>query len=393
MLQHTREAVTFAVAHGLAVMYVTEDTVRAHPATLRRLFLTAIECGAKRLCLCDTVGHATPSGVRNLLGFTHEVVQESGARVGIDWHGHSDRGFAVINTIAAIRAGATPRARLRDRHRRARGQHAHGPAAGEPAAARLDRQRPHRAAPSTARRPRAYTGVPIPVNYPMVGSDAFRTGTGVHAAAVIKAFRKGEDWLADRVYSGVPASLIGRRQEIEVGPMSGESNVVYWLEIAQDRADARARAGGVPARQERGPRADRRGDPRRARRARRDPGARDARSARDASASPARCLRARRGGARAWSWPPPRARAAPATAPARRARAPLDGRDPADRRYARARRPTRRARHRSPRRRARSRTRAPTPRAAGAAARAARRARRPTPTSSSRIALDEARTG
>jgi 2-isopropylmalate synthase len=76
----------------------------------------------------------------------------------------------------------------------------------------------------------AATGVAIPPNYPAVGRDAFRTGTGVHAAAVIKAQRKGQAWLADRIYSGVPAALVGRRQEIEVGPMSGESNVIYWLE-------------------------------------------------------------------------------------------------------------------------------------------------------------------
>src|SRR5256886_14219645 len=63
-----------------------------------------------------------------------------------------------------------------------------------------------------------------------MGSDAFRTGTGVHAAAVIKALRKGDRALADRVYSGVPASVLGREQRIEVGPMSGESNVVFWLE-------------------------------------------------------------------------------------------------------------------------------------------------------------------
>jgi 2-isopropylmalate synthase len=232
MLQHTREAVTFAVSHGLDVMYVTEDTIRAHPATLRRLFLTAIECGAKRLCLCDTVGHATPSGVRNLLGFTNEVVEESGLRVGIDWHGHSDRGFSVINTIAAIRAGAT---------------RVHGCAIGigeRVGNTPMDQLMVNlrllgwidndlHALTEYCESASASTGVPIPVNYPMVGSDAFRTGTGVHAAAVIKAFRKGEDWLADRVYSGVPASIIGRRQEIEVGPMSGESNVIYWLETRQ----------------------------------------------------------------------------------------------------------------------------------------------------------------
>ncbi|MFN8586349.1 MAG: LeuA family protein [Candidatus Eisenbacteria bacterium] len=229
MLQHTRDAITFAVREGLQVMYVTEDTIRAHPATLRKLFLAAIECGAKRLCLCDTVGHATPSGVRNLLGFATEVVRESGADVELDWHGHSDRGLAVINTIAAIRAGAT---------------RVHGCAIGigervgnTPMDQLLVNLRllgwitnDLTALTDYCELTSRATGVPIPVNYPMVGADAFRTGTGVHAAAVIKAYKKGEAWLADRVYSGVPAGMIGRHQEIEVGPMSGESNVIFWLQ-------------------------------------------------------------------------------------------------------------------------------------------------------------------
>jgi 2-isopropylmalate synthase len=88
-------------------MYVTEDTVRARPEALRQLFLTAIEAGASRLCLCDTVGHATPTGAANLVRFALEVVKESGTAVELDWHGHSDRGLAVINTLAAIRAGVT----------------------------------------------------------------------------------------------------------------------------------------------------------------------------------------------------------------------------------------------------------------------------------------------
>ena len=229
MVAHTREAVTFAVRHGLPVMYVTEDTVRAHPAMLRRLFLTAIECGARRLCLCDTVGHATPAGAANLVRFAAEVVRESGADVGLDWHGHSDRGLAVANTLAAIRAGAS---------------RVHGCAIGigeRVGNTPLDQLLVNlrllgwidndltALADYCARTSRA-TGVPIPAGYPVVGADAFRTGTGVHAAAVIKAFRKGERWLADRVYSGVPAEMVGRHQAIEVGPMSGESNVIWWLE-------------------------------------------------------------------------------------------------------------------------------------------------------------------
>jgi 2-isopropylmalate synthase len=229
MLRHTREAVSFAVAEGLPVMYVTEDTVRARPETLRALFLAAIESGARRLCLCDTVGHVMPSGVRNLVQFAREVIGESGVPdVGLDWHGHNDRGLAVINTIAAIRAGAS---------------RVHGCAIGigeRVGNTPLDQvlvnlrlfgwiDNDLTALPEYCALTSRTTGVEIPPNYPVVGRDAFRTGTGVHAAAVIKAYRKGEDWLADRVYSGVPAGLVGRRQEIEVGPMSGESNVVYWL--------------------------------------------------------------------------------------------------------------------------------------------------------------------
>jgi 2-isopropylmalate synthase len=229
MLQHTEDAVGYAVSHGLPVMYVTEDTVRARPETLRRLFLAAIHAGAKRLCLCDTVGHATPTGAANLVRFALEVVRESGEAVELDWHGHSDRGLAVINTIAAIQAGAT---------------RVHGCAIGigeRVGNTPIDQLMVNlkllgwidndlSALPEYCELVSRSTGVPIPPNYPVIGRDAFRTGTGVHAAAVIKAYRKGTDWLADRVYSGVPASLVGRTQQIEVGPMSGESNVIFWLE-------------------------------------------------------------------------------------------------------------------------------------------------------------------
>jgi 2-isopropylmalate synthase len=233
------------------------------PGDARRLFLAAIECGAKRLCLCDTVGHATPTGAANLVRFAKQVVLESGADIGLDWHGHCDRGLAVANTIAAIRAGAT---------------RVHGCAIGigeRVGNTPMDQllvnlkllgwiDNDLTALPDYCERTSAGTGVPIPVNYPVVGADAFRTGTGVHAAAVIKAFKKGDDWLADRVYSGVPADMVGRHQEIEVGPMSGESNVVYWLESRKHRGDTGTGTGGVPAREIGGPRPRGGRDPRRA---------------------------------------------------------------------------------------------------------------------------------
>ena len=225
----SEEAIRFAVQEGLSVMYVTEDTTRADPDTLRRLYSTAIRAGASRVCAADTVGHATPDGAAAVVRFIAGVVEECGGGVGIDWHGHRDRDFAVINSIAALEAGAT---RL------------HGAAIGIGERVGntpmdtllvnlvlmgyLDRDLSALVAYCDA--VSKATGVPIPPNYPIVGKDAFGTATGVHAAAMIKAVRKHDHDLVDAVYSGVPAGMVGREQEVDIGPMSGRSNVMFWLE-------------------------------------------------------------------------------------------------------------------------------------------------------------------
>ena len=229
LLRLTEEAIGFAVREGLPVMYVTEDTTRASPGTLRQLYSTAIRAGASRVCVADTVGHAIPSGAAAVVRFIAEVVEECGGGIGIDWHGHRDRDFAVANSLAAIEAGAT---------------RIHGAAIGigervgnTPMDTLLVNlvlmgyiERDLSALVEYCETVSAVTGVPIPANYPVVGRDAFRTATGVHASAVIKAFRKGDLDLVDAVYSGIPARMVGRRQEIEIGPMSGKSNVIFWLE-------------------------------------------------------------------------------------------------------------------------------------------------------------------
>src|SRR4051795_12440206 len=228
IIEQSAKAVRFAVGEGLPVMYVTEDTTRAKPEDVEKLYTAAIEAGAKRVCVCDTVGHATPWGVRNLIRFVREVVDRVNPEVKIDWHGHSDRGLGVINSIAAIEAGA-------DR--------IHGSAAGigeRVGNTPIDLLMVNlklmnwidndlTKLPEYVRFVSEAVHIPLPDQYPVFGRDAFRTGTGVHAAAIIKAKKKGSEWLADRVYSGVPAGMFGRHQEIEVGYMSGLSNVLHWL--------------------------------------------------------------------------------------------------------------------------------------------------------------------
>ncbi|MHB8539323.1 MAG: LeuA family protein [Candidatus Acidiferrales bacterium] len=226
----TEDAVKFAVAEGLQVMYVTEDTTRTDAETVKRLYTTAIRCGARAIVLCDTVGHAEPRGAYNLVRFAiEEVVKPSGEIIRVDWHGHNDRGLSIANSLAAIAAGANQ-------------VHAAANSLGERVGNTpmelmlvnlrlmglierdLSKLKEYSDAVSRA------THTTVPPNYPVVGRDAFRTATGVHAAAIIKAYRKNDVMLANSVYSGVPSHLFGLEQVIEVGPMSGRSNVTYWLE-------------------------------------------------------------------------------------------------------------------------------------------------------------------
>jgi 2-isopropylmalate synthase len=245
LLETTDKAVKFAISLGLEVMYVTEDTSRCDPDMIKRLYSAAINCGARAIVVCDTAGHATPMGAFALTKFVlDEVVKPSGEKIRLDWHGHCDRGFAIANSMAALAAGADCV------HACALGT---GERVGNTQMDQMlvnlklmgvspwDQQDLTKLSDYCEAVSRA-TGVPIPPNYPVVGEDAFRTATGVHAAAVIKAYKKNDIELANAVYSGVPSHLFGLEQVIDIGPMSGKSNVLFWLErhgipVADDIVD------------------------------------------------------------------------------------------------------------------------------------------------------------
>jgi len=243
---YTAAAMEFIVRNDLPASFVTEDTTRSHPSTLDRLFRTAIDAGASRLVLCDTCGHATPDGVSNLLAFTKGLLRGMGVEdsVGLDWHGHNDRGHALPLALFALEHGV-------DR------VHGCGLGLGERVGntsmdllllnlyllGQLDpKEHDLSCLVEYVNKVSEYTEVPIHPAYPLSGRDAFRTATGVHAAAVIKAEARGELDLADRVYSSVPARVFGRQQEIEIGHYSGKSNVLHWLkthgfETSEDLVD------------------------------------------------------------------------------------------------------------------------------------------------------------
>jgi isopropylmalate/homocitrate/citramalate synthase len=233
LLETTEKAVKYTVSLGLDSMYVTEDTSRCDPAMVKRLYATAINCGARAIVICDTAGHATPMGAFALVRFVlEEVVKPSGEKIRVDWHGHCDRGLAIANSMAALIAGAecVHACALGIGERVGNTQMdqmlVNLKLMGVPPWAEQDltKLKEYCQAVSQA------TGVPIPANYPVVGEDAFRTATGVHAAAVIKAYKKKDIELANAVYSGVPSQMFGLEQIIDIGPMSGKSNILFWLE-------------------------------------------------------------------------------------------------------------------------------------------------------------------
>lgn len=233
------DAMDLAVRNGLPVALVTEDTVRSDPATLRELFGTAIDHGATRLVLTDTVGHATPDGLRNLVRFTRGLIAEMGAEVALDWHGHNDRGLSLTLCLSALEYGVN---------------RVHGTCLGVGERVGnapidlillnlrllglIDRDlRPLRDYVHSVAR---LYGIPIPSSYPAFGADAFRTATGVHAAAIAKAMQAGRPDLAERVYSSMPAHELGCEQVIEIGYYSGRANVQAWL-AARGLATSEAR--------------------------------------------------------------------------------------------------------------------------------------------------------
>jgi len=229
LLRSIRTSVSEVVRAGLPCMFVTEDTTRTPPETLRTLVLAAVEAGARGVCIADTVGFATPRGASRVAAFLREVLDGTGEKIRLDYHGHRDRGLGLSTALAAWESGAdrlhgaflglgervgnTPLDLLLVNLKMLGAFEGDLTGLGE-------------AVEKVAR----WLGVEIPFSYPVFGRDAYRTGTGVHASAMIKGRKRGSEDLSELVYAAAPARWFGLKTHIEVGPMSGESNVVHWLE-------------------------------------------------------------------------------------------------------------------------------------------------------------------
>lgn len=217
-------------ALGLPLCFVAEDASRTEPERLLRYVSVALDRGASRICLCDTTGALMPGGAARLVELTREhLLRHHAGSVGLDWHGHDDRGLGLATALAAYEAGVDVV------HATALGE---GERAGNTALELLvanwvlGKLLPSECLAAVGRYTTAMAdalGINISPKHPVVGRDAFRTATGVHARAIQKAALCGESELADLVYTSIPASVLGRSQEICVGACSGHANARHWL--------------------------------------------------------------------------------------------------------------------------------------------------------------------
>ncbi|MEJ8660439.1 MULTISPECIES: LeuA family protein [Streptomyces] len=228
--RHIRESVVECRRGGAEFVLVLEDAVRCTPEVLGQVYDVAIDTGVRRVTLCDTVGAALPSGVESLIQWSHQYFQDRGHQVAFEWHGHNDRGLALANSLTALAHGC---------------ERVHGTilGIGERAGnASLDQLMVNSHLDEHGRYDlkalREYSdyaasvlGVEVPQNYPALGRDVFKTSAGVHASAILKAHEKGNLLVKDTVYSSVPASCLGREQEVLIDEASGANNVKYWLTL------------------------------------------------------------------------------------------------------------------------------------------------------------------
>lgn len=212
-----------------AATLVIQDISRRSPSEISGLLSELRDVPVMSVCLSDDGGRATPAGTARLVSFVSQALERLELPLEIEWSGRNDRGLALANAMSAWRAGA-------------QALHCAFFALGEGCGLVATEQllvnlslagsvrRELRSLSQVSQELAQTLNLEIYPNLPIIGADAFRTGTGVHAAAILKAHKKGHEWLADLIYSGVPAAQFGFRQIIEVGPMAGASNVQYWLE-------------------------------------------------------------------------------------------------------------------------------------------------------------------
>lgn len=225
LVNWTAQAVRFAVHEGLAVSLACEDATRSEPETLRNLYLTAIEHGASRVVIPDTVGICSTDSTRRIVEFFRDQITD-GDTIPIDWHGHNDRDLGVANAVAAANAGATCI------HTTVLGI---GERCGnvplEPLLVHLATHETYQwnlsILPQLAEYASKIFDDPIRSRYPIIGQNAFATAAGTHGAALYKATQRRDSQLAANVYAGADPRSFGREVQVFVGPMSGVANVKW----------------------------------------------------------------------------------------------------------------------------------------------------------------------
>ncbi len=211
------ECVQYAKEHGLAVSFVTEDTVRADIDYAVALNTAAIEAGADRIVLCDTVGVMVPAAVRWWVG----TMRARLPKVQLSWHGHNDFGMGVANTLAALESGVEiPHTTINGIGERS------GNAVFDEVVMALELLYDKRTGIKVdrlyglSRLVEDLTGIPLAIQKPIVGYNAFSHESGIHTDGILKH---------TLTYEPIDPKILGRERSFIFGKHTGTAAIAAKL--------------------------------------------------------------------------------------------------------------------------------------------------------------------
>ncbi len=221
-IERLERCTDYGVEHGAEIAYVVEDATRSEIDTIVKISHAAVEAGANKIIIADTVGFSRPAAIQFIVKqVTQELSDLTKKSFDMGIHVHNDFGLASANTLAAIEMGITyPHVCVNGFGERA------GNAALEEVVMALEILYGVKTGIKTARLfelsklvERAFA-IPIPVHKAIVGQNAFNHGSGIHVHATLAHSLS---------YEPIPPEMVGRKRSFYLGKFAGRHLIEYVL--------------------------------------------------------------------------------------------------------------------------------------------------------------------
>lgn len=214
----TAEIVSYAKSHADKVLFSAMDATRTGVPELIEVFKTAVNAGADAINVPDTVGIATPSIMKDLIGVIRKEISCT-----IDVHCHNDFGMATANTITSVEAGANQvQVTVNGIGERAGNADLACTVMTLESIFGFDTGIVTERLVETSRMVSRFAGIMVPPTYPVVGEYAFAHESGIHAQGVIEHSSTFEPGI-------MTPEMVGHRRRLKLGKHVGRHAIKEML--------------------------------------------------------------------------------------------------------------------------------------------------------------------